>query len=639
MATEEKVIFDVEIEGLQSLNDYKKALTELRKEKNGLSTDSERFNELANQEAQILAKQSKALAVTKEQVIATEGSFDALNQQLRGLKAQWKATGDEIERAQLKEQINVVKSQINEMNESIGNFQHNVGNYANAMKEVFGGAIGTSIDGISKFNNTLKMLWANPIFALIAGLAAIIMGIVKAIKSSEEQTNRLNVVLAPLRRGMEGVLHLFQQVAGGILTLFEDAARGFDWVMEKLGKYFPSLKQINEESRAAIELEREKQSIVKDSREQELTNARDELAIARLRTQAKDKEKYSTAERLKFVREANELERRMAERNVQLETRRLEALREEASWAENNAEVNERLVQQQAAVYRAQMAYHNKSRELLEQENTLLAEIAANSERVTKTLNSEIERSQKEWIGKVEGQVKAARETFKEEFDEWLEQSKEDWDTELEILENSLQAEASAYLEQERLKDEQVQKDKARAQARKALLMDSLQATSSILGSIADLYENSGEADAKAQTKAKNLRIAGATIDMLGGVVSAWASAMSPTNSALTIWGQLAMGALSSATIISAGVANIAKIKNTDTSGNSAPATPIGASVSAPAIIQQIPITRTLTGASEEERLNQIATNTGKDQRVVLVYSDVEAAGRRVQVQQDESSF
>lgn len=639
MAIEEKVILEVDALGEESINSLREKVKNLKSELNQTTIATTEWDEKSAALANVQDKLNKVLIISKNSAQAVGGSFNDLNQQLAVLKAAWKAAGTEIERAQLREQINAVKSQLNEMNESIGNFQHNVGNYANAMKEVFGGAIGTSIDGISKFNNTLKMLWANPIFALIAGLAAIIMGIVKAIKSSEEQTNRLNVVLAPLRRGMDGVLHLFQQVAGGILTLFEDAARGFDWVMEKLGKYFPALKQINEESRAAIELEREKQSIVKDSREQELTNARDELAIARLRTQAKDKEKYSTAERLKFVREANELERRMAERNVQLETRRLEALREEASWAENNAEVNERLVQQQAAVYRAQMAYHNKSRELLEQENTLLAEIAANSERVTKTLNSEIEKSQKEWIGKVDGQVKAARETFKEEFDEWLEQSKEDWDTELEILENSLQAEASAYLEQERLKDEQVQKDKARAQARKALLMDSLQATSSILGSIADLYENSGEADAKAQTKAKNLRIAGATIDMLGGVVSAWASAMSPTNSALTIWGQLAMGALSSATIISAGVANIAKIKNTDTSGNSAPASPIGASVSAPAIIQQIPITRTLTGASEEERLNQIATNTGKDQRVVLVYSDVEAAGRRVQVQQDESSF
>ena len=51
--------------------------------------------------------------------------------------------------------------------------------------------------------------------------------------------------------------------------------------------------------------------------------------------------------------------------------------------------------------------------------------------------------------------------------------------------------------------------------------------------------------------------------------------------------------------------------------------------------MQEVETVRSLTGASEEERLNQMAS----DQRVYLVYSDVEQAGRRVQVQQSETSF
>ena len=57
--------------------------------------------------------------------------------------------------------------------------------------------------------------------------------------------------------------------------------------------------------------------------------------------------------------------------------------------------------------------------------------------------------------------------------------------------------------------------------------------------------------------------------------------------------------------------------------------------VTPPAVVQEVTTVRSLTGANEEERLNQMAS----DQRVYLVYSDVEQAGRRVQVQQSEASF
>lgn len=175
--------------------------------------------------------------------------------------------------------------------------------------------------------------------------------------------------------------------------------------------------------------------------------------------------------------------------------------------------------------------------------------------------------------------------------------------------------------------------DKKNANTQSALQVASASASamSSILGSVADMYEAEGEQNEQATKKAKNLRIAGATMDMLGGLVSAWTSALNPANSGLTIWGQIAMATLTSATIIASGIANIQKIKNTDTSGNSSGGG-IGASVSAPAIVQQVPVTRTLTGVAEEQRLNE-------GQRVYVVYDDIAQAGRKVDVTESEATF
>lgn len=49
--------------------------------------------------------------------------------------------------------------------------------------------------------------------------------------------------------------------------------------------------------------------------------------------------------------------------------------------------------------------------------------------------------------------------------------------------------------------------------------------------------------------------------------------------------------------------------------------------------VQQVPLT--LTSATEEERLNQMAS----PQKVYVVYSDIEGAGRQVDVVQHESTF
>jgi hypothetical protein len=80
------------------------------------------------------------------------------------------------------------------------------------------------------------------------------------------------------------------------------------------------------------------------------------------------------------------------------------------------------------------------------------------------------------------------------------------------------------------------------------------------------------------------------------------------------------------------GLANVRSIFKTPTDGSAATAS--AAVYNAPAVVQEVPVTRTVTGEAEEEQIkanNQV--------RVVLVYGDVEEAANRVQVQQSEASF
>lgn len=173
---------------------------------------------------------------------------------------------------------------------------------------------------------------------------------------------------------------------------------------------------------------------------------------------------------------------------------------------------------------------------------------------------------------------------------------------------------------------------KAQAQSWMQTLSGMTSGVSSILGSIADAMEENTEMTEEEAKKAKNLRVASATIDMLQGAVTAYAGAQS-----LGVPMGPIIGAINAAAVIAAGIANIAKIKATQVSANSSSSqTPtVPAQVNAPTVSPQVQQVRTLTSASEEDRLNRMAD----DHRVYILSSDLEADRDQRRVQVQETTF
>lgn len=192
---------------------------------------------------------------------------------------------------------------------------------------------------------------------------------------------------------------------------------------------------------------------------------------------------------------------------------------------------------------------------------------------------------------------------------------------------------------EEAFRTRQLQAEKEYYDAKKAQVQSWMQTlggmasgVSSILGSIADAMEENTEMTEEEAKKAKNLRIASATIDMLQGAVTAYSSAQS-----LGVPMGPIIGAINAAAVIAAGIANIAKIKATQVSANSSSSqTPIvPAQVNAPTVSPQVQQVRTLTSASEEDRLNRMAD----DHRVYILSSDLEAERDQHRVQVEETTF
>lgn len=444
----EEKILDIRVrydDAIRKIAEYRSQLDVLRKREQTLKDDlkagrisREQYNlklsetKIATQQyndvIRMLNKQvQNQLKLEKEQ----EGSLVALRAELSNATAAYDALSREEREGtkgkELQNHINAITEELKEAEEETQRFYRNVGNYEVAilkaaqsnipfldsiikMQTELGGvkqAFNVGKTAVIGFSKQLLALLTNPIVAILASIAAAIMLVSKAVNSSEEASNRWNIIAAPLSRSLDFLLNIVQRLAGGILSVVESGAKMIGWIAkmaEKLpgiGKY---IRDINDANREAIKLAKEEAAIAKQARTDQVQNAKDQLEVARLRQQAKDKEKFTAEERLAFVKQANKLEEEQAKRNVDLATREFELLRKRSEWAENDAETNDKLAELEAAKYNAEKEYFSKTMELLEQENTIRGEIVTAQKAVSEKVAA-IKEKEREEIRKAEDEA------------------------------------------------------------------------------------------------------------------------------------------------------------------------------------------------------------------------------------------
>ena len=331
-----------------------------------------------------------------------EGSLKALRAELSNLTAEYDALSEAERKGasgeELKNKINEVTDALKGGEEETQRYYRNVGNYEEAIKSavssnipfigtlmqtqdemgsVKAGAVAAGA-AVKNFSKTLLALLANPIVAILTAISVVIMALAKGIKSSEENTSRWNVVLAPLKMALDAVGKVLQIVASGILSVVEAGGKMMGWItkqLEKLpvlGKY---VAEVNKENERYIAMAKEQAAIDRDTRNLQVQNAKNALQIATLKAKADDELNVSAKERMEAIREANRLEEEASKKNYELAKRRYELMVQQNAMAENTKETNDAIAQAEVEMYNALTEYQDKRGELLGREVSLANEI------------------------------------------------------------------------------------------------------------------------------------------------------------------------------------------------------------------------------------------------------------------------
>lgn len=542
-----------------------------------------------------------------------------------------------------------------------------------------------------------RTLSATPAVAILGILADVLQKIITELKGSEESTNKMTAAMAPFAAIGDVVTKVMQALGKSLANVVGYLSTLLQKIFPKLRQEAELRKQITEEeialsyeAREAVEKNADAELKIaqlrnaaadktnKSARERIalLNEAKDlELEISRRNVDIATKEYEIAVLRAKTAensKEANDALAQAYAKKVKAETdyyNNTVRLQAQISAAQKEERQNAEKAEKEEIRARMRMIQVNKEYWEIrlqtavkgsEDEFTTKQAILDDEELLAKEkAKAEIENAdeREKTIENIERNYFLKRLALVDEFsDAQMEEEKlilenrmnEQQEGSLEYLAAAVelkkfeldtlhQAETESN-EAFRAREIQAQKDyegaqKNLIQGRISMFQSYAGAVSGVLDGIADLYEEDAKNNKEAAERVKNLRIASATIEMISGAVGAYSQAAGTIPPPYGI----ILGAINATAVTAAGIANIIKIKNTkiSTSGASTTAPVVPAQVSAPTIQPEVNQVRTVTSATEEDRLNQMAS----PQRVYILESDLEASENQRRVEVTETTF
>ena len=577
----------------------------------------------------------------------TSNSYNSLVHRMASLKEELRAT--DVSTEQGKERFKELAAQINEVNDNLkdmdalqGNFQRNVGNYPGLMKTFSGSldaldkGLKATAGGVGGLKDGFDALAVNPAFTILGIVVDLFGSLADTLKEDETSmaaVNKAGVSLEPVFKFLKGILEKVVNIVADLITKVSSFVQSnglipkiidgvvgvgnaiFKFVVAPFKGVVEAIKVFKEQGvRGLGDAAKAFANEMKTGISFKSNYQAGESIVDAITAGIKDKKKdVSDAGKdvIKPLKDGIDME---LDKMIQDLDKEMDKIIQDLDKEQEDANKIANSIAQGRLANLDKAAKHQ-----LELNDILVEDDREKAEKAYQIQLSANERR----LAALEQFAQDALE--RGDLDAYLEYQQEAADLEVEIETNALR-------EKKRLREQDAKDAKEKAKQQMEVMQSVASATSGILGSIADMYESDEKNSEKNANKIKGLRIASATIDTISGAIGAFMQAVQtipPPMGAI-------IGGIQAAAVTAAGIAQIAKIKSTKVSGsasNSAPTAP--AVTSAPVRTMDIQQVRSVTSASEEDRLNQMAS----DQRVVLVMSDLEVKQNQSRVQVAEASF
>lgn len=583
MATETKELLRIPIEEVRNLGELRDNIKLLKKDLDGLDVGSKEYNDTLKELQVNQAALKNAMHATNVEGEDQATTMDDIAKAAKGAGTSYNALVKRM--ADLTQEYRATEDvvrraalgkEIKEINEELKRMDAARGIYSRNVGDYFN----QIVPGLQKVNDGLHLIGKQPVLGLITLLTPVVVKIAGALKENETALGAIDKLLAALKPVADFFAGILETIAGWlgeavdwVLTLGKDTGVTFNKIVASVtGVGNAILQFLLTPIRTAIDAVKGFGEVIKRVFKGDFKGAADAAKEAGKNIGDNFKQGFSF---------------------------------------KSNFETGQKVGEEFAAGLKSKAskkAVQNASRELKDVVEKTLKDVDLSR------LDSFVDPAIK---ARIEAEKKAAQE-------------------EAEILEFIVAQEKEAadevnatWEEFSQRQLEQIQVEREMQQQRIEALFAFAESAASIVSSLADIYEANGEADEKAAQKAKALRSASAVITTISGAISAY---MNTIESIKLPQIAIPLAAINAAAVLAAGYAHVKQI-NAVKVGSGGGGT--SATVAAPSVAPAITQVRTITGQTEEQRLNAMAG----DQRVYIVYSDIEAAASSQRVKVQETSW
>ncbi len=275
-------------------------------------------------------------------------------------------------------------------------------------------------DAVISLWNTIKTNIVNR----ITGIGDQFKAVGKIIKAA------LNLDFDTVKEGVAELGESTTQVLTGVDNVTVKVKENIKGFVDGVKK---GVKETIDETEKLKQLEEDQLALQKLTRDTLIENAKREENIQRLRIQAKQEDKYTDEERLRFLNEALALEKENLDANLNIKEEEHRIAKEKADLSKSDAATLDDIAQKEAALYSERANYYSSIRRLESEKQTFLKENATQNAKL-------IEDENKQKAKLIEDEINSVKDASKGSIEEI----------------NKVYADANAYVKQN-VKDKEEQ--------------------------------------------------------------------------------------------------------------------------------------------------------------------------------------
>ena len=287
-----------------------------------------------------------------------EGSIKQLRAELANMRKEYEemskaerqsASGDE-----LLTKIQSTTDELKKLEAAQGDYRREVGHYQNAINNLspvlskalgefanlskgtmsVGVAFKNGITQVKAFGTQLLKLLANPIVAIIAAIAAVVMKLVDSFKKNDTAMTELQSAFAAFKPILDLVEKGFQALVGVATKVVSVIGN----VAKTITSWIPSLRDYGQ---AEEDIVRSTDALEDSERKYTIASAEREAQISELRAKSAEKDKYTFEQRKQFLEEAIKLEEEELKDKKKIATEKLRIAEKEAALEIGYTELTE----------------------------------------------------------------------------------------------------------------------------------------------------------------------------------------------------------------------------------------------------------------------------------------------------------